>query len=227
MTSEGLTRTVRNLNDDWADLACAGVPMPASWRSGCAELGEESELAGVLDAVRRSPDAVLLALLRLHAEGDALAGRAVLQTMLGKLVRMAVRDPDHPFADYLAAMWERIATYPVDRRRRSVAANLALDSLKAVKSSRWRCVGLPEFEPAWSPAEPELRGDSVLDAGVQLGLIDPLTRRTLEVVYLGGRTSAAAASELGTSADAVRWRCSRGVRALRGHARQLAAELAG
>ena len=227
MTHDGLTRALRDLNDDWSQVAADGVPLPPQWRRNCPALRGVEQLSGLLDAVRADPDAVLLALLRLHRQGDVLAGRAVLQAMLGKVVRMAVRDAEHDFADYLAALWERIATYPVDRRPNSVAANLALDSLKAVKSSTRGPVAVLLADPVPPLVERDLRGEAVLDAGVQLGLIDAKTRRTLETVYLGGRTSAAAASELGTSADAVRWRCSRGVRALRSHARQLAAELAG
>jgi len=91
-----------------------------------------------MDAVRADPDAALLALLVLHRQGDAAAGRVVLQAMLGKLVRMAAPDPHATFGDFLGALWERIATYPIERRPRRVAANLALDTLKALRSGTWR-----------------------------------------------------------------------------------------
>lgn len=219
MTRIGLSRTLSTLNTEWDHLAEA--PTPRDWHvavAGAATLG------AVLGRVREAPDAVLLALLSLVRLGDRLAGRVVVQAMVPKLVRMAVLDEEAAFDDYLAALWVRVATYPVERRPHRVAANLALDALKAVKATgpRPSQAGLPVAVP-----DPLADARTVLDAGVRLGAIDPLTRRTLEAVYVEGRTSGAAALVLGMSADAVRWRCSRGVRALRRVAPELADQLAG
>ena len=74
MTCTGLSRTVTALNDEWSTLA--DEPAPLSWRAVPAlPLGT---LGDVLAGVRSAPDTVLLALLGLQAEGDALAGRVVL-----------------------------------------------------------------------------------------------------------------------------------------------------
>lgn len=224
MTCEGLNRSLAALNREWADLTADTAPVPVSWRLASPFIGHDATLVELLDRVRAHPDAVLLALLRLHHTGDALAGRAVVQAMLGKLVIMASRDATATFDDYLAALWLRVATYPLERRPRRVAANLALDSLKAVKSAaRQPMAPLP---PQCLP-DPLGDAEAVLDAGVRLGVIDATTRTTMATVYVEGRTSAAAAAVLGVSADAVRWRCSKGVRALRAVAGDLVEQLAG
>lgn len=77
-----------------------------------------------------------------------------------------------------------------------------------------------------APTSHEWDGHALLEAEERLGFIDATTRRTLQVVYVDGRSSRAAASELGMSSDSVRWQCSKGVRALRAHALDLVAELA-
>lgn len=217
MTHQALTNRLTALNAEWAELA--RQPPPRAWRTESALRGIAT-LAEVLHTVRANPDAALLALLRRQAAGDVLAGRCVLQAMLGKLVRLAVADPVAVLDDYLAAAWERIATYPVDRRPCRVAANLALDALKSVKRQRAReTLALPAWRLGSGPATDDPH--AVLEAGERLGLIDAATRRVLTCVYVEGRTSRSAAARLGTSADAVRWRCSRGVRALRGGAPEL------
>jgi hypothetical protein len=87
-------------------------------------------------------DAVLVGLLDRAQDGDRLAGRVVLQTMLPAAVRLAqaissrpdvLGDQDEAFAVVLAALWQVIATYPVARRRERVAANLYLDTLAVVR----------------------------------------------------------------------------------------------
>src|SRR5688572_16841850 len=81
----------------------------------------------------READPVLLALAGLAAE-DELAGRVLLQLLLPGTASLASRvrwryGADAPAAA-VAAVWERIRTYPVDRRPRSVAANILLDARK-------------------------------------------------------------------------------------------------
>ena len=214
MTRIGLSRTLAALNDEWLDLQF--LPAPASWRT-CLPPGVRT-IGDAFACVPADPDAVLLALLAAQHAGDRLAGRVVVQAMVPKLVRMAVRDDTATFDDYLAALWVRVATYPVTRRTRSVAANLALDALKAVKAARPPTLRALPTVPVHDPLAD---ATTVLDAGLRLGVIDGLTRRTLEAVYVDGRSSRAAGEVLGMSADTVRWRCSKGVRALRAVAEEL------
>ena len=222
MTRHGLSRTLQALNAEWASWCDA--PLPTPWLFAHDGFGADDTLGDVLQRVREQPDAALLALMRLHRDGDALAARTVIQAMLPKMVLMAGRDATATFDDYLGALWLRVATYPLERRPRAVAANLALDTLKTVTTDKRtpRQAGLPAHE-----GDPLEDAVPVLAAGVRLGVIDPRTRRTLEAVYVERRTSAAAARVLGTSADAVRWRCSKGIRALRAARDDLLLEMAG
>ena len=81
---------------------------------------------------------MLLALIRLTQAGHQLAGRVVLQLMLPKLGRMTNRTSgttsENAWSEdrrhiAVAEFWDVVATYPVGRRTRRVAANLALETL--------------------------------------------------------------------------------------------------
>jgi DNA-directed RNA polymerase specialized sigma24 family protein len=88
---------------------------------------------------RREPpdakDAVLLALL-VRAQHEPLAGRVVLQAMLPGLKGLSARlarsvvSFEELWQILFACLWERIVTYPVERRPSRVAANLLRDTLK-------------------------------------------------------------------------------------------------
>lgn len=230
MTHDGLSATLSALDAEWASLSRR--PVPEAWRCAAPELGSALEVGGVRSVVKQHADAVLLALLRLHRAKDPWAGRVVVQLMLPKLVLMAVRHARATLDDHLAALWECLCTYPVGRRPTKVAANLALDTLKAISTTpgrpRLALVPCPDDLPDPAPPlDPDPDGPAVLAAASRLGLIDPLTQRTLECVYVEGRTSREAAAELGMTADVVRWRCSRAVRTLRARAVELTEELAG
>lgn len=215
MTSDHLRETLASLDAEWRHLVESDPPQPRAWRRDCPAFAGASGLAGVVSAIAADPDRALLHLLEVHAGGDALAGRVVLQAVLGKLVLLARTDPAASLDDYLAAAWERIATYPTSRRT-SVAANLVLDALKAVKREQRR----PAATPPVAPREPDAA--SILWVASDLGLIDPTAVATLEAVYLDGCSGVDAARRLGTTPGAVRVRCHRAVRALRSHAAELA-----
>jgi hypothetical protein len=132
------------LNREWAQLVAAPTSSaaPGRWASTCPALIGVRTLDDVLALIAGADgparDAVLLALVGRAQSGDALAGRTVLQTMLGKAVRVAgtvagrddVRgDREEALNRAVAALWQAIATYPVARRPARVAANLALDTV--------------------------------------------------------------------------------------------------
>ncbi|WP_460809705.1 hypothetical protein [Microlunatus endophyticus] len=134
------------LDAEWAELgrdrllAAHSRAELAHWAVDHPILRDCASPAAVLDAIRSDPDRVLAALIGIHqsqrAPGtgaeDHLAGRIVLQAMLGKVVAMAGRDSRHAIEDYIGQLWARIDGYPLARRPRRIAANLALDTLKAV-----------------------------------------------------------------------------------------------
>ena len=229
------------LNQEWAGLADGHRGTVAAWAerhpalSGCGDLGS------VLAAVRGRPDDVLGALLAEVASGDTVAGRTVLQAMLGKLVRMAQRDRLGGVDDYVAAMWCRIDRYPLDRRPSRIAANLALDTLKDVLAERR--ANTAQLVTPWPPERftaARLRSETsgrrlgeaaqIADLGVtevvtaarRLGLIDPPTGAVLLSVYRDGLTSRQAGERHRTSSEMVRYRCSQAVRKLAQHSAALA-----
>ncbi len=188
-------------------------------------------LADVLAVVQRDADAGLHALLAEVASADQLAGRVVLQSLLGRMVRMAARDPRAGVDDYVAALWCQIRTYPLGSRPSSIAANLALDTLKAVRRERRWVVrgevttwppgdvfeGLCDQAMGRTAAGPQsfvdlVGGAGVLAAAHELGLIDHSTRAILADVYLDGLSGLDVAQRHRTSAGSVRVRCSKAVR---------------
>lgn len=214
MTTEGLTSRLAALNAEWARLAPTPPPVDASWAPCLTRL---PDLGAVLDAVRARPDEVLGALLAAATAGDQLAGRVIVQAMLGKLVRLTASDPEGDLGDHLLALWEVLCAYPLAARPTSVAANLALDTLKRVRRLRRPeeevvdCEAVPRVVAA--PWRASASVDAVLDAAVRLGLLDAPGRALLEEVYL---------DQPGPRPAATRQRCSRLLRSLRAHAPELA-----
>ena len=222
------------LNGEWATLVDDGGGVPDAWQLPGTVLAGCEHLAAVLDRVREAPDPTLHALLTQCAAGDLLAGRVVLQAMLGKLVRMAARDPQAGLDDYVSALWLRIRTYPLADRPTRIAANLALDTLKAVQQQTRppRGIDVTPYPPSafvdtlWARTggydDGELAARRVIRAAARLGLINSETRAVLTSVYADGLTGASAAARHGKSAGAIRVQCHKAVRTMARHARQLA-----
>jgi DNA-directed RNA polymerase specialized sigma24 family protein len=232
---------VAALNAEWAGLCEERLDEVQDWAGRHPSLAGCRELTDVLVAVRGDADPVLSALLTESERGSELAGRTVLQAMLGKLVLMAARDRDAEVDDYVAAMWCRLSTYPLRERPGRIAANLALDTLKAVKCERrWcrRAVDVTTLAPdAYLDqlhtaavhrtsldhgAAAEVTATGVLRAADQLGLIDGTTRDVLLSVYSEGLSGREAAGRHQTSPGMIRFRCSKAVRRLAQHAALLA-----
>ncbi|WP_114560879.1 hypothetical protein [Desertihabitans aurantiacus] len=228
-------RDVRHgLDEEWAELGAQPSPAVIGWADGCGELTGASTPGDVLDRVGRAPDAVLGFLVgrAQHGGGDAqLAGRVVVQAMLGKLVRLADADAGAELGDYVAQLWCTIGGYPLARRPRSVAANLWMDTRKAVRREQGRptaALAVPDavLDELWTSSRPpadELSVHRVVRHARTLGLVDEPTAAVLLSVYADGLTSAAAGERHRMSTDVVRWRCSRARRRLAEHALALAA----
>lgn len=230
LISRGRHRVVDDLNTEWAHLDHAHSALLRQWSAQHDALAGCQTLSQVLAAVRADPDDTLSALLTLAQAGDLVAGRVVLQAMLGKVVRMAGRDSAASADDYVAAMWCRILTYPLLRRPKRVAANLALDTLKAVTRERApaglvRCVAMApddafdrvcsarfaadtlDNNPVAAITAPEL-----IRAASRTGIIDADASAVLHSVYVEGLRSSDAAVRHRVTPEAVRYRCSRAVR---------------
>ena len=204
------------LNTEWTALLPGCTAQLTGWAEAEPALAGATDLGGVLDLIRRRPDEVLTALLRLGAAGDPLAHRVVLQTMLGMLVRWGAGRPG-VLPEAISELWLAIVEYPLERRPRAIAANLAW----TVRRKLPRVQPPPAVPPAPEHCGP--RAAAVLAEARRLGLIDEATHTTLWMVYVVGMTSQQAATALGTSPGAVRWRCSHTLRRLAGRAELLAA----
>jgi DNA-directed RNA polymerase specialized sigma24 family protein len=237
------TSIVEALNRDWDELVHRHRgPLPCWSPRHEALVGYES-LDDLLAAAQGHPDAILGALLTEVSNGDQFAGRVVLQALMGRIVRMAGRDPSAGVDDYVAALWCQIQTYPLASRPVRIAANLSMDTLKAVHAER-RWLRQGEVTP-WPPevfweerygggvdwaigrAEaPPLSAAWVLRAGRDRGLIDESTHALMVSVYVHELSGSEAAERHWTSAASVRVRCSRAVRRLAAHAPELLTEAA-
>jgi DNA-directed RNA polymerase specialized sigma24 family protein len=205
---------LKALNSEWQALlpTCSG--QLTEWMLIEPALLGADDLDGVLDLIRQHPDDVLAALLRLGSRGQPVAHRVVLQTMLGMVVRLCAGRPEL-LPEAISELWLAIADYPLERRPRAIAANLAWTVRRSLNTTP---------SPAQPPPEPhEPDAATVLADARRLRLIDDITHRTLWTVYVAGLTSQQAADVLGTTAGAVRWRCSHALRRLAGSARLLAA----
>lgn len=228
MAGTAPTRSVvAALDRDWEQLVAAR-PGPVA----------PAELEAVLEAAAQGCDATLHRLLLAAQGGDALAARTVLQSLLGRLVRMAARDPHAGVDDYVAHAWCVLTRYPLAARPVRIAANLTLDTLKEVLRERrgWRVRGSAEWvagdrlvplveedqvRTRWS-GEQGRSAREVIAAGRRLRLIDEPAGRLLEHVYLEGLSGADAARRASSTPGSVRVRCSRAVQVLAAHADQLA-----
>lgn len=230
------------LRAEWSQLCTSPQTESelASWRRTEPALASLGGLAELPDATRADADGVLGALVRLAQSGSVLAGRAIVQLMLPKILLMArsQRRSLIPFEDalsrFVAAMWEQILCYPVATRPRRIAANLALDSLKRVTAEVARdnaaLIGVDDEVVAGGrvdheevPAGIELL--EVLARATARGVITKADARLLSKVYIESdyRAGAAVAQELQISRTDLRKRCSRITHQLRNHAESLVA----
>lgn len=205
----------------WADRAPA--------LAGISTLGAVLEMIDAGDTERT--DAVLHALLTLASRGSDIAARTVLQAMLPAVRRQGhtarFRRLEDPLSCAGAAMWTAISTYPL-RRTRRVAANLALEALRALDAQEIAPLPIEDVEARVDAAHIRTAGHGgpeVTDAeaaaatiawGMDHGILTPEDGRLLALVHLAEPTPSTVelADEFGITAAAVRQRHSRAVRRL-------------
>jgi DNA-directed RNA polymerase specialized sigma24 family protein len=232
---------VEALDWEWHELVSSQRAAVTRWGDRHVAFALCRSLDDILSAVKLNSDPILGALLTEVSTGDRLAGRVVLQALIGRMVRMAQRDPRASVDDYLAALWGVINSYPLSRRPVRIAANLSLDTLKAVSSEhRWLRRGDVTLWPSGESLEELLEPvgldgsayDSlppvdvevarVLEAGGLLSLIDDSEAELLHSIYADGISGDRAARRFRLSEGTVRVRCSKAVRRLAAHAVELA-----
>ena len=230
--------TGRSSGTAWA---APGVPQwstagrPSSAHSVMAQLNREWEyirretagwvpgsptLETVLDGIRPDPDRALSDLISACQHGHGRAGRVIIQALAPKLVLVSCTYPYPGLDDLVAALWIRLARFPLDRRPGSVAANLLLDARKDVVAEN-RAAVLPPVVALG----PDLTARSVINTARQLNLATPQSLAIMEQVYVDGLPTHQVATLHHITVDAVRRRCSDTVHHLRTH-RDLLAGLA-
>lgn len=194
----GCSTTSSRYDADWGRLVDATIDVPLSVTAHEA-----------LARARSEGDPWLARLVRAAQSGDELAGRCVVQAVLGRLVAMARRDSRLDVDQLVGAVWLRIRTYPLERRPRAIVSNLVLDARKDA---------LAELRPlpVTPPAPPRRHGfaaDLLVEA-VRIGVIDAPIAEVMSSVYVLGLSGEAAAQRHGVTPTTVRWRCSAGMRRL-------------
>jgi len=138
---------LERLDLEWEQIARGPAARRAlrRWAVTSPSLADFASIAALVEKVNErghpeESDAVLLALLQV-APVDDLAGRTVLQAMMPAVKNLTAKftpcgawSSEETAAVVVAAMWERIRRYPVERRPKKVSANLSLDTRQTV----WR-----------------------------------------------------------------------------------------
>jgi hypothetical protein len=230
-----LQEPVRQLEQEW--LVLRGRFPRSVYRRWCDQQPALRAFSGVNALVRflqddttqpttreaRAKDALLCALLAL-AQDEVLAGRVVLQALLPGLKQLAGRalfdacERELFWELMLAHTWSRIRSYPLERRPRSVAANLLFDSLQRTlrelareRHHRSRNDSKPvENQPLSELGEPEM----LLREAVRAQAISALEARLIFVVRLERRPLADAAAQENIAYNVARVRLQRAERRL-------------
>lgn len=190
---------------------------------------------GIWAADKADAEAGCAALARL-APTDPAAARVLLQVLrpglrtLGR--RLALGGSfDHVDQELLALAWERIRTYPIDRRPAKIAADILLDVRKAyvggILGPEYRTVPIEEVPPGRQPAAPSVEHEAIdahlpslhrahrrLTAAIGRGTITPRTAAVVWRTRVEQHDDAAVADELGVEVRTLQRRRQRAERRL-------------
>ena len=201
-------------------------------RSTAIDLAEACALASVatptdlVQAVRRAgpeqADAVLASLARRSRDGSDTAARALLQLLLPGTCRLAARwwalgSAEERAAAAVAAVFDRIRRYPIDRRPSKIAANVLLDAnqdlaraARKVSADRQRTAPTEpgrligrRAEEALSAAD-ELR--DVIDDAVAAGQVPAKWAALIVATHIEGDDLPSIARRTGTPIRTLQWR---------------------
>jgi DNA-directed RNA polymerase specialized sigma24 family protein len=174
-------------------------------------------------AAPNEKDDVLRALVRV-APSEPFAARAVLQALLPGLKTLSRRLVRHGrsrgdvWQHLLATAWERIVTYPLERRPRRIAANLLLDTLHAAlgQLARERADVLELTERALPAADCDPSGDidALFARAVALGVVSASDAELVLETRIDGRDLADAAASRGVFYNTAKLRRQRAERRL-------------
>lgn len=224
------------IDDEWKYLATSADATRAlvRWAPDPALQGFLDLDAVVEETQRRGrpaeSDRILLALLQ-RAPLDQVAARTVLQAVMPglKSLMSAYRltgEPEEVSTAVIEAAFERIRSYPCDRRPARVAANLLNDTRQSLwraarKECRLRLVSVPLTEAALETATRELSEPSPTDElvglvaeGVRLGHVGPSGARVILLTRVLDVPIEELAGDTGTKSKTIRKRRDRAEAAL-------------
>jgi DNA-directed RNA polymerase specialized sigma24 family protein len=228
-----------SLDRQWAVLARSreGADALSRW-SGAPELAaaDLNELVERIWAASAGEADVVLAALARRAARDVMAARTLLHALrpglryLGRRFALGGSDDlvDH---EILALAWERIRTYPADRRPRRIAANVLLDVRKLYlrqhrldEAAQQALVSSGAETIAVSPSAEDVvvddeiaslrRAHARLAAAVDAGAITPLSARVVWRTRVQQYADAEVAEELGVAVRSLQRRRQRAEREL-------------
>jgi hypothetical protein len=213
------------LEREWAHLA-GDRPASPALRAACAAAGGAGSIgqlewfvraAGAADA-----DRVLVRLVAGAVEGDAIAARVLLQLLLPGARRLARRwwvlgDQDERAAATVAAVYQRIRCYPLERRPGRVAANVLMDAaldLRAGARAPGPTAELPEQLHVQPDGHPACELVEVLVDAVDEGVITAADATLIAASRIAGVRLADIAARRGRPLRTLQHRRRRAERAL-------------
>jgi DNA-directed RNA polymerase specialized sigma24 family protein len=198
------------------------------WQDADATLTRFKDVIALLRFLRGpgsgvEKDEVLSALLA-RARWEPLAARVVLEAMLPGLKKLAgrlltdAREREELWSAVMACAWERICTYPVERRPRKVAANLLLDTLRGTLAalSAGRREPSTQTFPAQleAPQQCDSDVDALLAQAVAAGAVSEDEAELILLTRIDGASLKVLAADRGVSFDTLKHRRHRAERRL-------------
>ena len=221
--------TFADLCQEWASLAQSPTSTRAlaQWGSDDPALGQFTTMAELVTFMERrgSPAAsdIVLAALARRAPDDQLAARALLQLLLPALCGLARRhrwigEVDERAQAVVAIAYERIRTYPFERRPRRIAANVVWDTTQRLLAERDRhrreppLAGTDGPGECAAPAPDESATDELLELlswAHQRGHLSPQAVRLIALTRVADVAPAQLVPEFGSDPSNVRRRRNR------------------
>lgn len=220
------------LDREW--IALARRPATAADLARACELAGVAGPAELVKAIRRAgpedADSVMAHLAGQARDGCDVAARALLQLLLPGTCRLAARwwalgSTEERAAAAVAAVYDRIRRYPLDRRPARIAANILLDANQDLARAARRIVAerqrtapveprlllaqLREPEPT---AAEELR--EVVEDAIDAGLVPAHWAALIVATHVEGDDLPSIAQRTGTPVRTLQWRRRRAEAAL-------------
>jgi hypothetical protein len=227
MGSRGTT-VIDLLEKEWAlvEASPSSTRQLRRWQTEDAELAPFATLAELRAAIEdrsttpEARDRILLAVVR-RAATDDLAARTLLQLLLPGCKAMVGRfgwtdDMEEVAAAVVAATYDRIRTYPVERRPGRIAANVLLDVKQRLfwrSPARVPTVCLDEVSHSMPAAEPDPHAAAelldLLHWAVDAGHVSAADAQLIAATRVAGQTVDNLCSRDGEKPQTVRRRRQR------------------